>query len=137
MKFEDFISQGFARRTSKDTNLAKSLFTTAENDLKFLENLELNEFSTRKIVGNYYDTLRSILEAIAVLDGYKIYSHEAFTFYLKERGEDVISIKFERFRKIRNGINYYGQIVSVEEAVELIDEMKRIIKMLVDKYSKF
>lgn len=137
MKFNDFLSQGLARKMKKDENLARSLFTTAKKDLIFLERTKIDEFSSRKIVSGYYDVLRNLLEAIAVLNGFKIYSHEAFTYYLKEIGEETISIKFDRLRKIRNKINYYGQMISIKEAKDNIEENRRMINFPVDKYLKF
>ena len=133
MKFEDFIKDGSARIVSRDINLAKSLVKTAERDLEFLNSLKISENSARKIMANYYDVLRSILEAIAATNGYKIYSHEAFTYYLKEKGEEMTAVKFDRFRKIRNSINYYGKDISVEETKENVEEIKKIIKHLIDK----
>ena len=85
-------------------------------------------------MANYYDVLRSIVEAISSLDGYKIYSHEAFTYFLKEKGEDLIAEKFDRFRKIRNGINYYGKNISIEEVKEHIPEIVKLINVLKKKY---
>ena len=70
------------------------------------------------------------------MDGYKILSHEAFTYYLIERGEDLLASKFDRFRKIRNGINYYGKNVQIEEAKEYSQEMLKLINILKEKYLK-
>ena len=138
MKLNDFIEKGQVRKASKDIALVKSLVYTAENDLKFLDNLDINDNSARKIMSNYYDVLRSIVEAISVLDGYKIYSHEAFTYFLKEKDEELIALKFDRFRMVRNGINYYGKIISVEEVKENVKEIIKLIKELKTKYlSKF
>ena len=138
MKLNDFIEKGQVRKASKDIALVKSLVYTAENDLKFLDNLDINDNSARKIMSNYYDVLRSIVEAISALDGYKIYSHEAFTYFLKEKKEELIALKFDRFRKIRNGINYYGKNISVEEVKENVKEIIKLIKELKTKYlSKF
>lgn len=137
MRFDDFLKQGFARVAKKDENLAKALFITSKRDLIFLERTKIDGFSSRKILSGYYDVLRNLLEAIAALNGFKIYSHEAFTFYLKEIGEETISIKFDRLRKLRNRINYYGQLVSIEEAKENVKEMKEIIDFLINKYFKF
>src|SRR3989344_485846 len=109
MKFEDFIKNRQIKNTIKDMQLAKSLLSTAEQDLEFFKTLPINNISARKIVSNYYDILRSTLEALASLEGYKVYSHEAFTYYLKENVEGDTSRKFERLRKIRNSINYYGK----------------------------
>lgn len=133
MKFEDFIKMGQVRRASMDPPLINSLIRSAKKDLEFLNNLEINEESARKMMVNYYDVLRSILEAISSFNGYKVYSHEAFVYFLKERGEEIISDKFDRFRQIRNKINYYGKEISVEEARENIEEIKKIITILTKK----
>ena len=134
MEFKDFIEKGSVRIASKDIELAKSLVRTSGSDIKFLNGLEINENSARKLMVNYYDVLRSILEAITCLEGYKIYSHEAYVYFLKEKSEDVISTKFDRFRKIRNSINYYGENVEVEEVKENIKEIKEIVSLLINKY---
>ena len=127
MKFEDFIKNRQVKHTTKDVQLAKSLLSTAEQDLKFFKTLPVNNLSARKVISNYYDILRSILEGIACLDGYKVYSHEAFTYFLKENVDENSSRKFERFRKIRNSINYYGKEIGVEEAKESASEILALI----------
>ena len=134
MKFEELIEKGEVRRAFQDISLIKALVKTAKADLEYLNELEINEKSSRKIVVGYYDVLRSILEAIASFDGYKIYSHEAFTYFLKEKDEEVLSIKFDRFRKIRNSISYYGKNISVEETKENVEEIKNITDILINKY---
>lgn len=134
MMFKDFINKELVRRTSKDIPLIKSIINNVKRDIIFLNDLGINENSSRKIMGNYYDSLREVLEAISIMDGYKIYSHEAFTHFLKEKGEELLSIKFDRFRKIRNSINYYGKDISIEETKENIEEIKEMIKNLIKKY---
>ncbi len=136
MKFEDFIKQGQIRKASPDISLVKSLYKNTLKDLVYLKNQQINEISARKIVSNYYDCLRAILEAIASLDGYKIYQHEAFAFFIKEKGEEIPSIKFDRFRKIRNKINYYGGDISIKEAVEIVEEIIKLIDYFIEKYLK-
>jgi len=84
MNFQDFINQRKARKASKEPALIKSLIETAGADLIFLERVKIDEYSARKTMVNFYDVLRSILEAIALQDGYKVYSHEAFVYFLKE-----------------------------------------------------
>ena len=136
MNFEDFLGTWKAKKANRDENLARSLLKNTRLDMKFLDKLEVDEISARKLVSNYYDVLRSILEAIAALDGYKIYGHEVFTAYLKEKGENTVATKFDRFRKIRNKINYYGEDINLEQAKEIIEDIKKIINSLIDKYLK-
>ena len=132
MRFEDFIKNGKVRKTSFDKGLFHSLIRTSEMDLKYLDSVKINNFSCRKTMSNYYDVMRSYLEALGLKKGYKIYSHEAFTFFLKMINEDILAIKFDRMRKIRNGINYYGEDIAIEEVKENIKTIKEIISKIIN-----
>ena len=136
MKFEDFIKNGQVKDVSKDVQLAKALVSTADQDMSFLNSLTVNTLSSRKIISNYYDVLRSLLEADASLDGFKIYSHEAFTYYLIKNGEENHAREFERFRKIRNSINYYAKQISIEEAEDITYDIKALIEEIKQSLSK-
>jgi hypothetical protein len=134
MKFEDFIKSGQARRAEVDAQLAKALVATARNDMAFLRTLKINSVSARKIVSGYYDIIRSLLEADAILSGFKIYSHEALTFYLESKGDVTGATKFDRFRKIRNGINYYGKEIDAEEARDVVKDMLDFINSIIPRF---
>jgi len=134
MNFKDFINTKYVKKTLPDKALIKSLLETAESDILFLKKIVLDNNSARKVMTNYYDVLRSVLEAIASKFGYKIYSHEIFAQFLKHINEHFIAEKFDRFRKIRNNINYYGKNISILEAKELVPEITRIIEILKKKY---
>lgn len=130
MSFKDYINEGVVRKTTFDKNLFESIIKTNEQDLKYLNSIEINNLSARKTFTNYYDVLRSYLEALGLKNNYKIYSHEAFTFFLKELNQELIAIKFDRLRKIRNKINYYGEDITVEEVKENIKITKELIKII-------
>ena len=134
MRFADFIEKGLVKKISKDKSLARALLQNSEKDIEFLDSLKVNENSVRKIMTNFYDVLRSILEAVSVIKEYKIYSHEAYVYFLQEIGEELLAIKFDRFRRIRNSINYYGKDISIEETKENIYEIKKMINILIRKY---
>ena len=137
MNFKDFINDGKVRKATPDRFMAESIIKNTFEDLKFLEQTKLTELSKRKLVTNYYDSLRSLLEAISILKGYKIYSHEAFTYFLKdELHQNILSLKFDRFRKIRNGLNYYGKSIQLNEAKEIIEELNRVINEIKQKFIK-
>lgn len=126
MNFEDFISKKQVRRTTPDISLVKSLVSCAENDVKYLDTQEITLLSSRKVAISYYDTLRSIVEAVAENKGYKVYSHEALTAFLEKNKENILAQKFDRLRKLRNKLNYYGGSISVEEVKEMKKEITKI-----------
>lgn len=53
---------------------------------------------------------------------------------LKEKNEIIFANRFDRLRKLRNGINYYGKPVSQKVAEEALKEIKEMIKKLSKKY---
>ncbi|QQG38462.1 MAG: hypothetical protein HYS32_02535 [Candidatus Woesearchaeota archaeon] len=134
MKFEDFIKEGKVRRASKDPALIKSLISAVKNDLLVLEKFKIDDNTKNIAMTNYYEVLRKTIEAIAISEGYKVYSHEAFTFFLKEKKDPIVAEKFDRFRIIRNRINYEGKTISKEESIENVSEIKKIIEALKKKY---
>lgn len=137
MRFKDFINEGKVRKATPDKFMTESIIRNTIEDLKFLDTTKVTELSKRKLVTNYYDSLRSLLEAISLLKGYKIYFHEAFTSFLEEElKEKILSINFDRFRRIRNGLNYYGKSIELSEAKEIIDKMKTMINEIKQKFIK-
>ncbi|MBI2208406.1 hypothetical protein HYU50_02825 [Candidatus Woesearchaeota archaeon] len=136
MRFQDFIEQGKARKGSPDVSKVKSLLETSNNHLLFLENQKINEVSAGSILTTYYEALREIVEAICLKEGFKVYSHEAFTYFLKEKNEDIIAIKFDNLRKLRNSINYYGEKISYKEAEYAKEEALKLIRLLKNAYLK-
>lgn len=136
MSFIDFLKERKVKRAKVDYGLINSLVKTSRMDLKFLNSLKINEFSARKVMSGYYDVLRSILEAVCLKRGFKVYSHEAFSFFLVSVGEDILGRRFERIRRIRDSINYYGKEVSVLEVRANVSEMKLLIRQIYDKFLK-
>src|SRR3989338_5863665 len=130
MNFQEFIKRGLVRKTSPDPHLIQSLIKVIENDLSFLETVQITGLSARKVIGNYYDTLREILEVMALKVGFKVYAHEPFVAFLTEKGKEGIAAKFDRFRIMRNSINYYGASISVEEAIAYKQELLDVIAAL-------
>ena len=93
--------------------------------------IPLNENTCKTIFRELYEGLREYCEALGYLHGYKFFDHLSITYFLKEiinKGE--IAKKFDRLRKIRNGINYYGEDLNLETVEEASKEIPKIIKEL-------
>src|SRR3989344_1212322 len=120
MDWNECTKKRTAKETKKDINLIKSMKEIAEIKIKSADSLSEELFIGK--ITLLYDALREYLECLALEEGYKIYNHECYTPFLKEklnlsREADI----FDELRKIRNGINYYGRKVAKEEAEEIIN----------------
>lgn len=127
MDFEECIKKRIVKEVAQDEELIKSLLKTSKNKLNSQEKLELNEITANSKISLLYDSLREILEALALKNGFKIYNHECYTSFLKEfLNESSKADEFDDLRKIRNSINYYGKEISVQEAKEVLERLKNL-----------
>lgn len=133
--FEDFIKNGKVRKGEPDIALAKSLVAMSASHFTFISAIKITEQNASPVLVNYYESLREICEAICARNGFKVYSHEAFTNYLKEKlNEERIAETFDRLRKLRNGVNYYGEQVNSAETEAAAKEIKVVNEILKKKY---
>jgi len=80
--------------------LIKNLKKSSDNKLKSSDALSLNEVTSSSKFTLAYDSLRELLEALALKNGYKVYNHECYAAFLKEIIKE--SYKADEFDDIKN-----------------------------------
>ena len=137
MGFKEYIEQDKVKKTITDNQKLKALIDNSEQYIKGLSKITIDDINSSMILSSYYEALRMIVEAIALEYHYNVYSHEALTSFIEEILKDERSaIQFDRYRKIRNGINYYGKKVNSEETKEHCKNIILLIQILKDKHLK-
>ena len=106
----------------------------SDNSTATIHAMKINEVNASIVLTISYESLRELLEAMCLREGFKVYSHEAYTAYLKMKNEIELAEKFDRFRKLRNGVNYYGKSVSKEVSQKAVQEISRLNKKIKEKY---
>jgi len=136
MDWEECKNKGFVKEVKIDSNLMNSLIKSSDKKFISSERLGLDETTAPTKISIIYESLREILEAVAIGLGFKIYNHECFCSFLNEVcNEENLSKEFDRFRKIRNRINYYGKNISIGEAKILIKEITQLRKKIIEEYT--
>ncbi len=134
MNFEKSMKGGYVKKVEVNTLRAKSLIKSSREAVKSALSIKLEEGKLKTIFRELYEGLREFCDAVGYLKGYKFLSHETITYFLSEiLKENSIAVKFDRLRKIRNGISYYGESVAKETVEEALKEVPKIIKRL-EKY---
>lgn len=132
MDFNECLKKRIVKEVKPDFELIESLKKTSQNMLNSAEKLELTEVTAESKISLLYDSLRELLEALAIAKGYKIYNHECYTCFLKEIvNESTKGDEFDELRKIRNGINYYAKDISVQETREVLIRIKNLRKEII------
>ena len=131
MNFEESLILGYVKKLPVDKFRAESLIKSAEQAVETAKSILLDENSAKTILRELYEGFREHFEAIGYLKGFKFFSHEVITCFIEEILKDkIIAGKFDRYRKIRNGINYYGKNVDLETVREALKEIPKLIKEL-------
>jgi len=137
MDWRECFRKKVVKEVGEDAGLIASLLKTSENKLKSSEKLDLSEETAASKLSLAYDSLRELLEALALKKGYKIYNHECYAAFLREvlnKGEKAE--EFDEIRKIRNGVNYYGKEILAEETREIIKRIKSLREFTLELLSK-
>lgn len=132
MDWKTCVEKREAKQIKPDVEMAESLQKTSANKVFSSNALEFRDETVAAKISLSYDAVRELLEAIALMRGFKIYNHICYVALLKEileqprMGED-----FDTFRKIRNDINYYGKEVSIQEAQQILKQIESLRKELI------
>ena len=135
MDWVSCIKNRIVKEVKIDKNLISSLIKSSARKFRTQELFELSNDSADSKITLLYDSVRELLEALAISKGYKIYNHACYFSFLKEIiKKDSLAKSFNNFRIIRNSINYYGKDISLEEAKDIIEDMKKFIKIIKEDY---
>ena len=127
MDWEDCLNRRIAKKVSLDSDLIRSLIKSSNNKLESECKLKISSVTASSKLSLAYDSLRELLEALALKNGYKIYNHECYSAFLKEiLGESNNADEFNEIRKIRNDVNYYGKEISPEESDDMIKKIRQL-----------
>jgi hypothetical protein len=135
MDFQDCNKKKIVKEIDPDFNLIESLKKTSKNKKESELKLELNDITSNSKISLSYDSLRELLEALSLKNGYKIYNHECYTAFLKEiLNKSEKAEEFDELRIIRNNINYYGKETTVDDAKQVLKRLRelreKILKLL-------
>ena len=136
MNFENSLVNGKAKKVIPNKIRASSLFNSSIQAIETARVIPVNQNTLKSILRELYEGLREYCEAIGYLRGYKFLDHESIGYFLRDPlKEQSASMKFDRYRRLRNGINYYGEDIDIETVKEAIIEIPKLIKEL-EKFSK-
>jgi len=132
-EFEEYVKNGIIRKCSINKPRAEFLINETEKAFrglnKRLEAMGIDEDNANSIVKDCYDTIMELVRAKLLLPGYSSagqFAHEAEISYLKKCGlSDNVIIFINDLRYFRNSITYYGKVLSVEYAEQVVEFTKK------------
>lgn len=137
MDLNDCFKKGFIKKTRIDKELIFSLIEMSDIKEQTVKTAVINKINISVYLPMAYDSLREVLEAICISKGYKVINHFCIGELLRDIFSNFNYDEFDRFRYIRNGINYYGTKVDFEQGKKIINSIFIMKKELKGETSKF
>lgn len=136
MNIDYSLKEGKAEKIMPNKMRASSLFNSSAQAIETAKRIVLDIESSKSVLRELYEGLREYCEGIGYLKGYKFLDHESIGYFLRDILKmQALYLKFDRYRKLRNKINYYGEDIGLETVKEALSEIPKMIKEL-EKYSK-
>ena len=130
--FTEYLKEKKVKKDLPNPAEARSLIKQSEDRLADLNSLPISELNAPFRFESAYEALREALQSFLAVKGYKPYSQDAIFANNKEK--NLLSIadfeKENRYREIRNNINYRGKKVLKSEAEEIISFVYKIVLKL-------
>ena len=127
MDWKECCSRRIAKDVKPDIGMIASLTKSSKNKSDSESKLEMSNITAGSKLSLAYDSLRELLEALSLKNGFKVYNHECYAAFLKEvMKESYKADEFNEIRKVRNAVNYYGKEISPEESSEVIARIKKL-----------
>ena len=101
----------------------------ARNDMRQVLDEEIDDKSSSYVFKNAYEVIRTAATAHMAKKGYNPYFHTVVVAYLKDSlsfAEHKVS-KFNKFRKLRNNIQYRAEKATTKEAREIVEMMQETV----------
>ena len=134
MDLDECRRKGYIRKVGESQNLIDSMIEISDTDENTVKEADITQKNVSSYISVAYDSLREILEAVCLLNGYKVTNHICIGELLKSIDKAFEFEMFDRFRYIRNGVKYYGTKVGFEQGKEVINKMFKMKKELKKRY---
>src|SRR3989344_7588924 len=128
--WNDCMEKNMSLDARKDMLKSRSLIETALHRIAFV-NKDMNENTANYIFEDYYTSIMELLEAMAIIQGYKVLNHVCLGFFLRDvLKKDSLFRIFDELRYKRNSLVYYGKRMQFEEAKMSIEKSRRMAEEL-------
>ncbi len=131
MSWKRCLDEFNARKITVDKQRALSLKKMALNRKEFINSIPETDNNLKFIFESYYTLVIEILHSLAYEKGYNIENHVCLGFFLVEFYNLEKEQKlFDKFRKNRNGLVYYGNELSKQVLEKNIVEIREFVKLI-------
>ncbi|MAF35581.1 hypothetical protein CL622_00495 [archaeon] len=134
--FQLFVRERKVIVGSPDPAHARALISQARERFKDLCGLPISRQSAPFRFEAAYEVVKEAIHAFLALEGYKPYSHEAIFSFAFERSllTETYVRKADRYRMIRNDINYRATTVTIKDTKEILKYTKQTLIILERKF---
>jgi hypothetical protein len=134
MEWQECNKQGYAKKVELDSGRIQDIIKSSNDRERTAKLLPVNEITKETVISLFYDTLRELLEALALKHKFKVYNHECYTSFLNNIIKDEeLALEFDSLRLLRNSINYYGKKIELNDSRLILLKLEKLIRRIKER----
>ena len=125
--WEESIKEGKIIKISPNLERSESLKQSSLKLLNIINKIDLDNENGFFFITNYYDIILEVMHSLMFKKGYNVLDHPSIGYYIKDilKNQEIFE-SFDKYRKIRNNIIYYGKIIDDETSKQALKDLKEL-----------
>jgi hypothetical protein len=99
--------------------------------LNIINKINLDNENGFFFITNYYDIILEVMHSLMFKKGYNVLDHLSIGYYIKDilKNQEIFEL-FNKYRKIRNNIIYYGKSIDTETSKQAIKDLQELYEFV-------
>tara|TARA_Y100000310_G_scaffold338021_1_gene426576 strand:+ start:2785 stop:3195 length:411 start_codon:yes stop_codon:yes gene_type:complete len=130
-EWEESIKEGKVIKITPNLERSSSLKQSSLKLLNIINKINLDNENGFFFITNYYDIILEVMHSLMFKKGYNVLDHLSIGYYIKDilKNQEIFEL-FNKYRKIRNNIIYYGKSIDTETSKQAIKDLQELYEFV-------
>lgn len=135
MNFKEYLSKGFVQKVKPDKKTAHAVYKLASKKLFVQSNVPIDKDHLEVKFSLFFHSLTQFLDSLALQEGYKILTLDAYVAFMKDiLKETILSKRFAHLVETYKLMKHEGKHLEKEEFENHLANLMELLSFIGEKY---
>jgi hypothetical protein len=135
MSFQDYVKNGFVQKVKPDKKTAYAVYKLASKKLFVQSSVPIDQDHLEVKFSLFFHSLAQFLDSLALQEGYKILTLDAYVSFMKDiLKETILSKRFAHVVETYKLMKHEGKLLTKEEFEEHLANLMELLSFIGEKY---
>lgn len=135
MNFKEYLAKGFIENVKVNKKIAHAVYKLASKKLLVQSFVPIDKDHIEVRFTLFFDSLTQFLDSLALENGYRILTVDAYSVFMKEiLKENILSKRFVKLVEAYKLMKYEGNLLTKEEFEDHVANLMELLSFIGEKY---